>query len=639
MPTPRDPNNPNNPNPNPDPNPLPFGKSPDSTPIDIEIDAAKFHARMKKIFGAAFEEMRKTGLDSFKHVYASAIKSHKLYETAASTADRNRYRALIDNQKKILDTILRQGRVEKQIIEENVTDETKLKEELGRKELEIADKIAKVKKANEAKIKEAHEAAVRSEREGISKVLGGIKDKTREYAKSLLDTKSLWEAVVFLLIQASNRVPQITKAQAALRTAGLAGTAPTLGLQALQGKAGQAPGLIGGELGAIREGIFGPLRKELPITEDQIDQFVGTLAKAPRLLQAGSVQNVMKDGGKATRDFIAEMGAMGVSIEDSLDLMVNASNNWGMSVGDLNRTFRASAGLVKATGINFKDVFNIMGGLSQQLRSLTFNATAAENVFTATAVPLRQIGFMPSDIEKFTDSMGQLLANLSPSKLAGITAFTSGGFLGGVAGRARSQAAADRPEEQMIAFARKALSGFQKGTEERLFAIEALAKQGFAPAVAGTRQGAIGFEKIVDSFGGNVDDMKKELDKLKESLKPKETEMERLQREGFSTLANLDTPLKNIENILMSIFQQISTPLTGFLGQATPAMAALRTALAPATAMSNVRQGMGTITGDPMESLRVAGRLAKDAALLGIATSPFLPSMNLNTRQRREKQR
>jgi hypothetical protein len=133
--------------------------------------------------------------------------------------------------------------------------------------------------------------------------------------------------------------------------------------------------------------------------------------------------------------------------------------------------------------------------------------------------------------------------------------------------------------------------------------------------------------------------MTKELNKLKDSLKPKETEMEKLQREGFTTLSNLDTPLKNIENILMSIFQQVATPMSGFLMQATPAMAALRTALAPATAMSNARQGLSTIVNNPMDSLRVAGHLAKEAAIIGIATSPLAPIMNVPLRQRRERQK
>jgi hypothetical protein len=95
-------------------------------------------------------------------------------------------------------------------------------------------------------------------------------------------------------------------------------------------------------------------------------------------------------------------------------------------------------------------------------------------------------------------------------------------------------------------FFNTALKDFEKGSSERRFAIEALAKD-VGLAAATTRQGALGWEKVLDQLD-MVDPQgrSKLLEDFAKDFRPTEEKMLEIQKSGFEAMIDLKSPVEII---------------------------------------------------------------------------------------------
>ena len=158
----------------------------------------------------------------------------------------------------------------------------------------------------------------------------------------------------------------------------------------------------------------------LGVSSDEIRSYISILAKAPDALKSVETDK----GTDKLYKFRNAMGYFGVSIEETMKLIGDASREQRLSTDDLTDSFKAASKVSLETGMTFNDAFNQMINMNQELRSLTFNTDEARKMFIATAIPLRKLGFSPVEIQKFTMNLAQAVGGMTVENLIGMLAFT-----------------------------------------------------------------------------------------------------------------------------------------------------------------------------------------------------------------------
>lgn len=444
-----------------------------------------------------------------------------------------------------------------------IKDKTKLSEAETRKRKEHAKELKDFSVKMEKGILSARvSAGAATPLQKLQQSMNSLTDKTKGYARSLLQTKTWWEAIVVVLADAAGQTARITEAQSALRAAGLAGTGGRL----VRGIAG---GTGGGELGRIAIDAMGRLQNELQLTAGDMAQLIQTLASAPQALK-----EVRDTGGESLNTFVAGMGRFGIQVEESMSIVSSTSNTFGMTLKNLNDVMNTAESITRDTGINFRDAFQSLVRLTGQMRTLTFNADAAQQIFLSTVGTLTQMRFAPQEIQRFNEAIAQVLGQMSPTALAGLVAFGQGAAPTGLAGRQQLLAAAEGAPQTLVDFFKPVLATFEKGSAERLFATQKLAEK-IGLGAATTVKGSQAFERIVDEFGENPEEMKAAFEKFKQEFKPPAE----IELEGFKALRDMRNPLINLEKTFRSFLNSISGPLTTVFKGLNDLMPKIRTVI------------------------------------------------------------
>jgi len=494
------------------------------------FDVVDIQMKMGLMFENTFKNMRKMAKTQTDGMWKDAQGSFNAYNKFTQTAERQKFEALKKMQKDAHKEALQHALDQAKEIRNSGKSQVEVNEALARTVRELKDKNHIIDKSQVKELADAQKAAQRSEVAASGTVMDKLKQKTADMAKSLFDTKDIWEAVVLLMIKASSRLSDVAKAQQALRGAGRAGTFGVGGTGAITGGVGGA------------ESLFSKLQSELNLTNADVDHFVSTLARAPRALKEAE-----GDGGKALTDFVGAMGFVGVSAEDSMGLLVEASNSMNMSQKQLTETMKRSLAITKATGINFKDVMNTMLKMTEALRGVTFNGDEASKVLNATVFPLQQMGMAPEEIDKFAQAMSHFLGQMSPTNAAGLFALTQGRMPGSTG---------ELEQGASMANTMQAFQGVLQNFHDPALRTIAAGKLGeqFGFQGAGTVKGAEAFQNVIDAFGSSSKEGEKAMEKFKKNF-PSAGD---LQAEGFKSMRDAAGTLQNVEKTLMRMMEQFS---------------------------------------------------------------------------------
>lgn len=295
------------------------------------------------------------------------------------------------------------------------------------------------------------------------------------------------------------------------------------------------------------------------VKADAVEEYVNILAEAPQALKEAA----SKDGRAALLEFTDVMKGFGVDTDTSMRIVASASRDWNSNISDLSKTMKIAIGINKSSGLGVKDAFNSLLNLNAQLRSLTFSSREAAKVMVATASPLKEMGFRDNEIDRFTQSLTQMLASFSPSKVAGLFALTKGRM----PERSDFEKMSKKGGQlEMVADTFLQVIGDKLGTSEGLFMIEGLGKQLGFSAVA-TAQGALAWEKILmDMKSGSV--QKSQTDAIEKQMKDFEKEFvvddaafKRLQMEGFAAMKGMKSPMEMLGAKLGQLTVEIGVKL------------------------------------------------------------------------------
>jgi hypothetical protein len=381
--------------------------------------------------------------------------------------------------------------------------------------------------------KEAGDAA-----NSASKGVGELRSSVDRFGGSILKARTPLEALITLFTAASAKSAATVQAATGLRSAGQ-----------------NIVDVIGTTQNFINKSIR-PFGNLILASDIEMAGFLHTLSDAPAILR-----EVSSAGGQNLKSLVGALGYFGVSAEDTVKLIAEANNRYGLSVKSATQVLRTASVIAQKTNINFKDAFNGILNLNQALRGFTTDAQASIDILAASVAPLEALDFSPQEIQKFTQSFANFLGNLNPSRLAGISAFVTGGGLP----QSRKELLDTAKPETFFKFAQKIVGGFEKGSAQRTFAVESLAKQfGIGD---GTIRSTAALEDIIDQFGNNTTELTRAFADFRKNFKLPEDKFKDIQQKGFTTLIEIRTPLQNIEKAVIKVVQDWSSIFIPFINR------------------------------------------------------------------------
>ncbi len=465
------------------------------------------------------------GIDKvIKEEEKKALDTHKQFLKATLSADRFHIEELKSQRDELMKKVEDEAITERNLIIGSLKDKKDREDAYNRHKLQTAEKLAKVQKTFNNQITESAIRATAKEIGFSEAAVGGM----MKYATKANIVTGILAGVVAVLSKALSLSRQFAEVQAAVRGAGFEGT---MGVGAMGQKTG--------DVGKIFETLTSATRN-LNLRPEEIRQFIVTLSDAPKALR-----EIDAKGASELMGFAGAMADIGIDLKTSMQIAAGASNDLNASSRRLTETYKTAKGITSATGMNTKMAFNTLLNLSGSLRSLTFNAEEASKVLVATALPLQRMGFSNIEIQKFASNLAGVLGQLSPSKMAGLMGFVKGRM------PTREELTKGGGLETMVDFFNQALSGFEKGSAERLFAVEALAKDvGLTQAT--TIKGAEAWEAVLDDVS--------KLEEFSKKFKPTEEKMLDITERGFTTLIDMKSPLEHLTNKAVQFFEDFSGP-------------------------------------------------------------------------------
>ena len=546
------------------------------------IDVETFQSQLTQIFAQTFEKIRETEKMAFKATFdeianylgqmsGSFTKTFELTFNKISQMGEGSFQKLADQKDELIEKVKQQGAQEIAEIRKTATSEQEMIEKLAAKQKEIDDKIYHLKKDRQKELHEQQKKAVETEQRlmaGTQKLMKGVANEAGRYSKSIMETKTWWEAALLAITIATARLTSAAGAAAKIRGAGLMGVTPT----AVAGAATipRIPGITPPT--GLAEKVFREPIGMKAITPFEADEFLGRLAEAPVVFreiitEVDGVAKISEDGVKSLERFLGVMSNFRPDMAANINTMVEVSNAFGMSIDDMTTSLLTAKDVSDTTGMHVLDAFQSLLNMSQSMRWLTKDADAAKITLMAFARPLTELDFKPEEIQMFTKEFAGLLGTMAPSKLAGLRVLAGKGF--------------PKLEEDLINAAKAPLSlirdafkpildRFEKGSAMRVFVTEQLAKSiGFMRAA--NTEGARGFLKVLDLAEENVKAAQEELKEFQTG--EAYATLEELEKQGWKMLGDKVGPLKQIENMFAEI-------LVGWTKWLIPAMEKLNTWLA-----------------------------------------------------------
>ena len=520
------PNDPNN----------PTGGLPQGTPkvrLEDIMDVQDAEQKLTSIFKNSIKNLESESKETFsklsfgidkiiKEEEKRALDTHKQFLKATMSADRFHIEELKSQRDELMQKMKDEAITERNLIVGSIKDKTAREEAYNRHKTQTAEKLAKVQKTFNDQITKSAITATAKELGFSEAAVGGM----MKYATKANIVTGILAGVVATLSKALSLSRQFAEVQAATRGAGFEGT---LGTGAMGEKTG--------DVGKIFESLTSATRN-LALRPEEIRSFIVTLSDAPKALKevdAKGASELIKFGGA--------MADIGIDLKTSMQIAAGASNDLNASSRRLIETYKTAKGITAATGMNTKLAFNTLLNLSGSLRSLTFNAEEASKVLVATSIPLQKMGFSNVEIQKFAANLAGVLGQLSPSKMAGLMGFVKGRM------PTKEELTKEGGLSTMVDFFNEALAGFEQDSVERLFAIEALAKDvGLTQAT--TIKGAEAWDKVLSGAGTLAD--------FSKNFKPNDEKMLDITERGFNTLIDMKSPLEILANKAVTFFESFA---------------------------------------------------------------------------------
>lgn len=554
---------------------------------DMEIAGVAAFKNITEAAKGLQEILGKKGFDKLvtetKRAVGAMDKTQRQFDKKRMTAEAFSFKQLVKQKDDILKKITAVHTKELQDLKKTIADKQKLAAAETKKSKEQAKEIKDFKLEMEKEILKAKIAAGKgSALDKAKNQMNDLVGAAREYKKTILDTKTWWEALLFVMAQAAGQSAEMAKSQAAMRAAGAGGGGRVTGEL--------VPGAAAGALTDVAVGALGDLRTSLNLTAQDMSGLVQTFATAPKL-----IKELTSIGGESAETFMKGMGRFGITLEESSQIASHASNVLGMSFEDLGKTMADSEAITNTTGINFRDVFQSMLSLQGSMRGLSFDADNARNVLVATVAPLKEMGFENAEIRKFAEGIGQVLGAMSPQKLAGMIAFTTGRAPTGKQGREDLLKAAKGDVSTLVDFLKPVLDNFETDSAERLFATQKLMESINMTGASNMTQVAA-MEKVVDDFAKNPKEAKKAFEKAFGKPADIFKDASQIQKEGTEALVKMTHPLENLVKALQGFADELAGPGAGVFGNINALIPVLRTAFAPARLINQAKESFNSDT-------------------------------------------
>ncbi len=141
-------------------------------------------------------------------------------------------------------------------------------------------------------------------------------------------------------------------------------------------------------------GFLAPLGKDV----DDVQEYLNILGTAPDV-----IREVSEKGGSSLAKLTHVLGGMGVTADETAQLVARASQDWGMSIDDLLSVQQRASAFNKLTGLTTNETINSFLNLNSQLRKVTSNTRDAATLMALT-------GKKPSDFgaREFQSMQGKL---------------------------------------------------------------------------------------------------------------------------------------------------------------------------------------------------------------------------------------
>ena len=361
---------------------------------------------------------------------------------------------------------------------------------------------------------------------GLAEITGAFKGAFRFLGVGAIATTALLQSLEY--------VPARAKLEAARMQAfgGAPGTMPTTMF------AGMPAGLIG------------------PIEKMQLMAKVFT--QAPRLIN---------ETAESTQKFVGFMGNLGFTVDQSMEMLIEAQRNLGFTSSDLVDTFSLASGINKKYGVSVGEAADLSLKMVSSLRMMGMGTRDAIAIIN-TIPTITKLGIVsPQEMQGYATAISSFIGGMGPSQLGGIMMYLRGGGLPtadqltGGAGRA----------PQMMGELYQRIRG-QFGPEAsnmRLYIAE-----GFAKGMGISGFQTVKATQILDDMMKNMKSMDTD-SVLKELEKNSIVPTEKAVQDGLKTLSLMHGTMGNIETILKETLVPIATIVNSIAGPISRLMVAM----------------------------------------------------------------
>lgn len=192
-----------------------------------------------------------------------------------------------------------------------------------------------------------------------------------------------------------------------------------------EGKQAQISFNVANKLGStVGERAFSNIENilnNLGIADDEVQKYLTTLGDAPAVLK-----DIAENGASSFAKLTYRLGAMGLSAEETTQLISKASQEWGMSIEDLMAIQQRANGFTKITGLTTAQTLNSFINLNAQLRRVSASTRDAATLMALTGQKPGSFG--GAEFQRYQGKLADIISGKSFQDLIGMFQFTKDRF-------------------------------------------------------------------------------------------------------------------------------------------------------------------------------------------------------------------
>ena len=272
------------------------------------------------------------------------------------------------------------------------------------------------------------------------------------------------------------------------------------------GAAGMGFNMMGfgprGGAAALSSQMFGGISSSIMAPDEKMSALLKVLKEAP--LVAGETTASMTT-------LIGTLANFGLSVDESMDMVIKASRNNAMGAKDVAQVYRAANVISRDLGLSTRETANELIDMTTALRKVGGNSSTAQGILNVFNKDITAMGQSLSAVEKmgFAKDFAKGMGGMSLATAAGLKQFTSGQSI-------QSMNPEDLSGKNLIRIAKDTFDKIQanigQSPMEKLLATSAMGSKLFG-INAQSPQAAEAFYKIMSSGDFNKD-METKLDLL-----------------------------------------------------------------------------------------------------------------------------